>query len=247
MNLLFLVEGGKTEPKIYKSWVKHVFPELSFVVRPEDMTLNTYRIIAGCGYPNMVSTPKKSIGVSRLEACIKDINDYQNVNHFFICVDSEEESYEARFNDIKSRLDTLKYSYGLDSSKTEFHIIIQYCCIESWALGNSEIPKKYISTGASQKLSVFQDYYNVLLNDPENMLCSPAEWNFATKQKFHRTYLQEYFKEYGLFYNKNNPRFIDEKEYLDALTKRCTSSQDLNSLRLLLNTWNRIKNLLINT
>ena len=37
MNLLFLVEGGKTEPKVYKAWLQHLFPSLTFVVRPEEI------------------------------------------------------------------------------------------------------------------------------------------------------------------------------------------------------------------
>ena len=45
MNLLFLVEGGKTEPNVYKAWLQHLFPNLNFVVRPEDMTINTCRIV----------------------------------------------------------------------------------------------------------------------------------------------------------------------------------------------------------
>ena len=30
MNLLFLVEGEKTEPKVYRAWLKHLFPDLIF-------------------------------------------------------------------------------------------------------------------------------------------------------------------------------------------------------------------------
>ena len=47
MNLLFLVEGGKTEPKVYKAWLSHLLPNISFVTRPEDMTHNCCRIIPG--------------------------------------------------------------------------------------------------------------------------------------------------------------------------------------------------------
>ncbi|MBO1053142.1 MAG: hypothetical protein HEQ25_14450 [Dolichospermum sp. DET73] len=126
MNLLFLVEGGKTEPKVYKAWLQHLFPSLTFVVRPEDMTMNTCRIIAGNGYPSMVDRQNNNSEVSRLEACLIDIEKFGNVNHFFICIDSEEHSYTARFHELKSKLDALKSGYNIDSSKTEIHIIIQY-------------------------------------------------------------------------------------------------------------------------
>ena len=45
MNLLFLVEGGKTEPKVYKAWLSHLFSEINFVERPEDMTTGTGQLM----------------------------------------------------------------------------------------------------------------------------------------------------------------------------------------------------------
>ena len=110
MNLLFLVEAEKTEPKVYKKWLAHLFPDLIFVNRAEDMMGNTCRIIAGNGYPNMVSKPKNSSEPSRLEACLMDIKNFNNVDHFFICVDSENDSYSERFNEVRSKLEILKLS-----------------------------------------------------------------------------------------------------------------------------------------
>jgi hypothetical protein len=77
VNLLFLVEGEKTEPKVYRAWLKHLFPDLIFVERPEDMMGNTCRIVEGRGYPNMVSKPKNSSAPSRLEACLMDIENFK--------------------------------------------------------------------------------------------------------------------------------------------------------------------------
>ena len=243
MNLLFLVEGGKTEPKVYKAWLQHLFPSLTFVVRPEDMTMNTCRIIAGDGYPNMVSKPKQYPGVSRLEACLIDIEKFGNVNHFFICIDSEENSYIDRFNEVKSKLDDLKSGYNIDSSKTEIHIIIQHCCIETWALGNAEIPNEYSSIGSSTVLSDFQAYYDILVNDPEEMLSFPRGYIFRTKAKFHERYLKEYLRQFGLSYSKKDPKVVEGKKYLDALKKRCELMNHLSSLKLLLDIWDRIETL----
>lgn len=243
MNLLFLVEGGKTEPKVYKAWLQHLFPSLTFVVRPEDMTMNTCRIIAGDGYPNMVSKPKQYPGVSRLEACLRDIKTFGNVNHFFICIDSEENSYTDRFHEVKSKLDDLKSGYNIDSSKTAIHIIIQHCCIETWALGNAEISNEYSSIGSSTVLSDFQAYYDILVNDPEEMSSCPPGYIFRTKAKFHERYLQEYLRRFGLFYSKKNPKVVEGKKYLDALKKRCESMNHLSSLKLLLDIWDSIETL----
>lgn len=243
MNLLFLVEGGKTEPKVYKAWLQHLFPSLTFVVRPEDMTMNTYRIIAGNGYPSMVDRQNNNSEVSRLEACLIDIEKFGNVNHFFICIDSEDHSYTARFHELKSKLDDLKSGYNIDSSKTEIHIIIQHCCFETWALGNAEIPNEYSSIGSSPVLSEFQAYYDILVNDPEEMSSFPPGHIFRTKAKFHERYLKEYLKEFGLSYSKKDPKVVADKKYLDALKKRCESMNHLSSLKLLLDIWGRIETL----
>jgi hypothetical protein len=243
VNLLFLVEGGKTEPKVYKAWLQHLFPSLTFVVRPEDMTMNTYRIIAGNGYPSMVDRQNNNSEVSRLEACLIDIEKFGNVNHFFICIDSEEHSYTARFHELKSKLDKLKSGYNIDSSKTEIHIIIQHCCFETWALGNAEIPNEYPLLRSSTILSDFQAYYDVLVNDPEEMSCCPTGRTFSTKARFHKHYLQEYLGQFGLFYSKKNPKVVEGKKYLDALKKRCESMNHLSSLKLLLDIWDSIETL----
>lgn len=243
MNLLFLVEGGKTEPKVYKAWLQHLFPSLTFVVRPEDMTMNTYRIIAGNGYPSMVDRQNNNSEVSRLEACLIDIEKFGNVNHFFICIDSEEHSYTARFHELKSKLDDLKSGYNIDSSKTEIHIIIQHCCFETWALGNAEIPNEYPLLRSSTILSDFQAYYDVLVNDPEEMSCCPTGRTFSTKARFHKRYIKEYLKQFGLSYSEGNPKVVADKKYLDALKKRCESMNHLSSLKLLLDIWGRIETL----
>lgn len=243
MNFLFLVEGEKTEPKVYKAWLSHLFPHLKFVIKPEDMTSNSCRIIPGHGYPNMVSSPKLYGGPSRLEACLLDIKNYNNVDYFFICVDSEEETYQARFEEIDSKLESLKVKHGMQEDQaTRFYIIIQHCCIETWALGNAEIPDEYALQGDSTSFSIFQTHYDVLVDDPELMCDCPDGYSYSRRAKFHESYLREYLKKFGLFYNKRRPKFIAEKKYLDALIRRCTSTNHLSSLRYLLKIWEQIKN-----
>lgn len=243
MNLLFLVEGEKTEPKIYKAWLHHLFPYLNFVDKPEDMKTNSCRIIPGNGYPNMISSPRMYGGISRLEACLLDIKNFSNVDYFFICVDSEEETYQARFDEIKSRLDSLKIQVGMAQHQaTKFYIIIQYCCVETWALGNADIPNEYVSQSISTKFSEFQVHYDILTKDPELMIDCPPNHRYSTKARFHKSYLKEYLQEFGLSYSKRDPRIIEEKKYLDALIKRCESTNHLSSLKYLLDIWEEMKN-----
>jgi len=51
MNLYFLVEGRRTERKVYRTWIQHIFPELKESDRIEDVKENNFYIISGGGYP----------------------------------------------------------------------------------------------------------------------------------------------------------------------------------------------------
>ena len=237
MNLLFLVEGEKTEPKVYKKWLAHLFPDLIFVNRAEDMMGNTCRIVEGRGYPNMVSKPKNSSAPSRLEACLIDIENFNNVDHFFICVDSEDYSYSERFDEVKSKLEILKSDHEIDDSRTKIHLIIQNCCFETWALGNAEISQKYTRIKTSTTWSDFQNHYDILLNDPENLSSFPPGYPFRNKARLHKRYLVEYLAEFGLSYRKENPIIVAEKHYLESLQTRCKNTEQLPSLRLLFDIW----------
>jgi hypothetical protein len=247
VNFLFLVEGAKTEPKVYKAWLSHLFPGMKFVRKPEDMINNSCRIISGHGYPNIFSTSKCG-DPSPLEACLLDIFNFKNVDYFFICLDSEDESYKDRYQEISSRLKTVKTKVGLDNyQSTEFHIIVQDCCIETWALGNSEIPNENQSRGISSDFQLFHAYYNILVNNPEEMQNDLSQntyptKRFSTKARFHGAYLKEYLSEFGLSYSKKNPSVIADKKYLDALMKRCNSTDHLSSLKNLLDLWQDIRN-----
>lgn len=237
MNLLFLVEGDQTEPRVYRPWLKHLFPDLTFVNRPEDMTQNTCRIIAGGGYPNMVSKPKNNSEPSRLEACLMDIEKFGNIDHFFICVDSEQYTYQERFDEVKSKLDNFQANYKIDPSKTQIHLIVQSCCIETWALGNAEIPNQYPRLKNSVDWANFQTHFDIYVNDPETLSDFPPEYSFRNKANLHGRYLQEYLAEFGLKYLKKRPTVIAEKTYLEALQKRCQNTEHLPSLKILFNIW----------
>jgi hypothetical protein len=238
---MFLVEGKRTEPKIYKAWLSHLFPYLNFVKRPEEITTNSCRIIPGNGYPNMVSTPKLSDEPSRLDACLMDIKKFNNIDYFFICVDSEEETYWERFNDISLRLDNSKVKLQMEQfERTEFYIIVQHRCIETWALGNACLPINYSRLNISEDFVQFQKYYDVLTNDPEQIPSIPPNYFFSTQAKFHEKYLKEYLREFGLSYSKNQPGTIQSQDFLNALIKRCSSTNHLSSLKNLFDIWEKI-------
>jgi hypothetical protein len=243
VNLLFLVEGGVTEPQVYRAWLRYLLPHLTFVLRPEDITENTCLIISGGGYPALFSKPKIEAQLSPFEACLNNIKNFGNIDHFFICIDSEEYSYSDRHNEVKTKLDNAKPIYSIDEAKTEIHIIIQYRCIETWALGNAEIPNRYIPKNSSSPLFTdLQAHYDVLLNDPETMPYRSSIHGkyFRTNAKLHKYYMAKYAEHFGLSYSPNRPKLVEENWYLDALKMRCQSTSHLSSLKLFLDICDRL-------
>ncbi|AFY70636.1 hypothetical protein Pse7367_2375 [Thalassoporum mexicanum PCC 7367] len=237
MNFLFLVEGEATEIQVYRSWLKHTFPNIDFVIRPEDMTNgNSCRIVSGRGFPNLVKKPGMTSGYTRLKACLKDIKDYQNVDYFFICLDSEDESYQKRLSIVKSHLYPLINEIGLGGFCNIF-IIVQYCCFETWLLGNTDIASG-LPTGKSHNFKNFMSFFDIMNRDPEAM---PDGSSKRKKAKYHMNYLTSYLKECELKYKKKKPGEVCSKAYLDALRKRCNETGHLPSLKILFDTWDFIK------
>ncbi|WP_156119698.1 hypothetical protein [Leptolyngbya sp. KIOST-1] len=234
MNLLLLVEGKRTEPKVYKAWLTHLFPNLDFVFRPEDLSTFSCRIVPGNGYPNMVSAPKSYTGVSRLEACLLDIKNYDNIDYFLICVDSEECDYGDRLEEVRKKLQEAIVRVGLDGKYVKkIFIIVQHCCLETWALGNHEIPLIHTPVMSLDVFSELQRHYDVINSDPELLCIWPQEFSYSNRAKFHEYYLKRYLESYGFSYTKKNPKVIGEKWYLEALIRRCDSTDHLRSLNYL--------------
>jgi len=55
MNLYFLVEGRRTEKKVYSAWIHHVFPHLRKAATIDEVESNHFFIISGNGYPSYYS------------------------------------------------------------------------------------------------------------------------------------------------------------------------------------------------
>ena len=245
MNLLFLVEGAKTEPKIYRSWLKFLFPGIQEVLRPEDMINNNFQIIAGCGYPNMVSRPRNSKIPSLLEACMLDLSGYSAIDYLIICIDSENETYQNRFDEITQKINQIILDHPkISLVHHKIYVIIQHCCIETWALGNNELTGGTSSLSAEETANYekFREYYDIALKDPETMECCPPHQSFRGRQRFHQKYLQYYFRMHGLKYSKNDPSEVQKSEYFLALCRRCQSTGHLQSFQKLVQLLEKIKN-----
>jgi hypothetical protein len=215
MNLYFLVEGRRTERKVYRAWLGYIFPYLSEVDKIEDIKCNNFYMFTGYGYPSY----KKRI----IEA-LENINQLGTIDHFFICIDTEEQSIEAKRTEIM----------GIISDGKTFrncHIILQNCCIETWFLGHQGMLKR---NPTNEILRGFKKFYDVSIDDPENME-HPSDYEY--RAHFHLDYLKKMLDERGLKYTKLNPGCVLERHYLDALIKRTTKKNHIQTFGSLIKLW----------
>jgi hypothetical protein len=87
VNLCFLVEGRHTERRVYDAWVRHTFPRLRLVRSLDELVADAYLILTGGGYPSYLKYIPETLA---------DLRDHPfTIDHFFVCVDSEERSYAS--------------------------------------------------------------------------------------------------------------------------------------------------------
>lgn len=220
MNLYFLLEGERTEKRIYRAWLSHAFPELRFVDVPEAMNENCVLMISGRGYPQYLQ---------RLDQVLDDIDRIvkNRVDHLFICVDAEETSFEAKLAEVEEHVKQA-------APVVRTSVIVQMCCIETWLLGNRRFVRSQPQT---EKLRRFQSFYDVRDLDPESMPAMPPR---PLRAPFHLEYLQAVCRERGLSYTKKRPGATLEPHYLEALIERHRQTGHLPSFGRLLRAWQEL-------
>ncbi len=65
MNVYMVVEGRRTEPKVYPAWLSLLKPDFKRVDSPKLMTGNSYYLFSACGIPaiyNHIVNSVKDIG-----------------------------------------------------------------------------------------------------------------------------------------------------------------------------------------
>lgn len=218
MKIYFLVEGRRTEKKVYAAWLKHLLPELSRMTYCDDVINNGYFLISGEGYPSLI--------YDHLPAAIEDINRTGGYNYLVVSLDADEDSVTSRNNEISSFL----IQQDLRLRNTELVVIVQNRCLETWFLGNRRI---VTSSPQSQVLRNYLAYYNVRQQDPEMMGCHSS---CARHAQFHLQYLKELLQAKSLSYTKKYPGPVLEQSYLAQLQTRVSDQpSDLASLQVFLN------------
>ena len=213
MNILFVVEGKRTEKILYKKWIKYVHSSLEFVQSTADLTGNNFAIISGGGFPGYYKVIKNSI---------RDINKFKNIDYLFICIDSEELSYSEKLNELEKFIK--KECPPVNSGLV---LIVQNHCIETWLIGNKKIN---LSSAQNQELRKYRDFYNVNTLDPENLLAIDNR----TIAQFTFDYLVLMLREKGLSYSKSNVSAVNNKSYFNQLVKRFEQHNHIKSFGCLL-------------
>ncbi len=214
MNIYFLVEGRRTEKKVYPKWLSHLLPELNEVNDPFEISKNSYYIFSGNGFPSLLD--------NHLVNAISDVNQIAMFDFFVICLDSDDDLVSYRKQTI---LDFIAKHMLTFKHQTQFVIIVQDKCIESWFLGNRKV---YSQQPQSAKLRKYNDFYNVKAMNPELMTSMPE---FNTSAQFHEEYLMEMLLERNIRYSKKNPIEVVEPHFLKELIKRNKETNHLLSFK----------------
>ena len=199
MNVYFIVEGRRTEKKVYPAWLGHLIPELRRVNWAFEADNNNYYLFNGNGFPALLH--------NHLRNSIDEVNDLPQYSYLVIALDVDEASVEKRIDEIHNFIN----ANDLVLDKAELIIIAQNKTIETWFLGNRRVFK---ANPQSQDYLNYIKFYNVKENDPEEMGLYPI---FNTHAQFHADYCREMLRERNIRYSKTRPNGVVELEYLKEL------------------------------
>lgn len=127
MSLYVVVEGRRTEARLYRAWLPVLFPGIEQVPRIEDATTHSFYLIAGEGYPSYLR---------RIESAVGDLGqEGSRFTHLLVCVDAEERGHDERLTEIEEVIRAA-------GCPVAFTVIVADCCIETWLLGNRKFVRR---------------------------------------------------------------------------------------------------------
>lgn len=215
MNIYFLVEGKRTEMKVYPKWLSILVPKLRRVQWHHQVIKNNYCIFTGGGFPSLLD--------NHLKNSIDDVNSSGNFEYLVICLDSDDNTIEERKQQV---LDFIEEARIELNPKTKLVIIVQNRCFETWFLGNRKIFKN------NPNNSILVDYirhYNVKNKDPE-LMEKPLIFE-QTTAVYHSNYLRQILAERKINYSKSDPQEVTEKYFLEELIKRNKKTSHIPSFK----------------
>tara|TARA_R110002126_G_scaffold69922_13_gene176348 strand:+ start:2479 stop:3174 length:696 start_codon:yes stop_codon:yes gene_type:complete len=224
MKLYFLVEGVSSEMSAYPVWIKSILPMLDRYQEYDDFVTSNkgFYIISGYGYPSILN---------HIADASSNIVEMNNVNHFFIILDADEDSVEVREQEV------LKTIFECDlPTNTEVHVIVQNRCFETILLANRKvIPRQ----AKSEPLIAYKRYYDVINDDPEMM--GQYDDERFTHSQFHAEYAFKALREKRISYSKSNPQSICNEVYINEIIKRTRESEHIKSFKIFIDKLKYIK------
>lgn len=209
MNIYLVVEDtyGKD---IYSKWIKYINPRFSIVNNISEIKKNNIYIVSGGGFPYYYEM---------IEAAIEDVNSNIIFDRLVVAVDSEDLSFQEKFNEVNSFIQSKKFY-------KEYKIVIQHYCLETWALGNRAIVTR---NPQSVLLRNYRTIFDVLNADPELLpALEEEELNRAQfAAKYLRILLNEKFR--NLTYTKKNPKVLLNRKYFDRVKSRFDETNHIKS------------------
>ena len=213
MNIYIITEGI-CEKSIYISWIPLLNHTLSNVEKLQEINNNNFIIYSGDGYPQYFEM---------IDCAIEDVNNLGNVDRLVICIDSEEMSYNEKYDEISEHIRSKKCI-------AEIKIVIQFFCFETWALGNRKIVPHKPKT---EIVKEYKEYFDVSNNNPELLPgYSPENLNRA---QFSEKYLRKLLNDKGhLSYNKSNPYYVKHPNFYKEVKKRHIETKHIMSFKFFL-------------
>lgn len=223
MNVYIIVEGRRTEKKVYPIWLNHLIPELVRVNNAYSAVDKNYYLFNGNGFPALLH--------NHLRNSIDEVNELNQFDYLVIILDVDEATVEGRIEEVNKFV----VENGLVLLNAKLVIIPQNRCIETWFLGNKKIFK---SNPQNTDLINYVQFYNVKDNDPEKMGLYDG---FNTHSQFHADYCTEFLRERNIKYSKNFPNGVTELDYLESLIQRKTDTSHLESFNTFIEFCEKIK------
>lgn len=202
MKLYFLLEGKRSEAKIYPAWLASLQRPFNRLMRVDDVHedgARSFFSFSANGYPSIVS--------GHLRNAIADVRKHRGYDWLVVCLDTDEATALQRIAEVEAA------AAELEGSATRLFVVAQSRCIESWLLGNPRL----IGAAPPTYLAELRDFYDVRRGCPEVMGC-PRSW--PNHAQFHFHYLREAFKAKHMVYSKANPGDAATRTYFDALRSR---------------------------
>jgi hypothetical protein len=212
MNLYFLVEGRRSEARIYPEWLAYLLPQLRRIRNFDDVEHNHYFLIDGGGYPSIYN---------HLKNAVAEVNSAPRYDYLILCLDADESTVEERIQQI----DDFMKREGLKPLHCHFKIVVQNRCLETWFLGNRMV---YPRQPNGEIFRQYCRFFDVSADDPELM---GVYKGFTSISLFHYSYLKAMLAERNIQYTKSRPRAVVDPPYIDQLVSRVDNTDHLKSLK----------------